>query len=245
LVREAYAAVRRGHGANMQTLLPDDAFAIGPSAGDLYTTRGAVIVAASDRFEMTDRHRVRSRGLLATSSPTGRSAWIADRVEIDRTPYTLVAVLAQVDDIWYAIAVHLGRVASNPPSESLPSLPGGVAHRAQPAVDLVRAGAADPAAYLEQLADHRDTAVFGPGRRDYARGKKRIARLWKKRKIAAKPLTLDQSIRAGTTPDGALAWVAANARAGDAAPRRLFWIYERTDDGWRLVLMQWASPAAK
>ncbi len=242
LVREVYTAVRRGHGANMQTLLADDAFAIGPAAGDLFTSRNDIVVAASERFAIADRHRVNSRGLLAISSPSSHSAWVADRVDIDRTRYTQVAVLAQVDDIWYAVAAHLGHTASSKPPDRLPPLPGGVQAGAQAAVDLVREGAADPALFLEQFAGRWDTAVFGPGKRDFSRGKKRIKRLWKKRKIAKTPLSLEGDPSAGVTPDGALAWVAANVRAGDAPPRRLFWIYERADEGWRLVLMQWASP---
>jgi hypothetical protein len=216
---------------------------MGPTAGDLHTTRGEIVVAASERFDIADRHRVNSRGLIAISSPSGQSAWIADRVDIDRTRYTLVAVLAQVDEIWYVLAVHLGRVACSEPPDELPNLPGGVDAEAQEVADLVRSGAAAPGEFLDQLAAHWNIAVFGPGKRDFARGKKRIKRLWKKRKISDTPLSLEGEMRAGVTPDGALAWVAANARAGEAPPQRLFWIYERGDDGWRLVLMQWASPA--
>lgn len=240
--REVYRAVRKGRASNMQTLLSDDAFVLGPTLADVYATRADTVVAATDRFEMADRHRVQSRGLVAVSSPSGKSAWIADQVDLDGARYTLAAVLAQVDEIWYAVAVHLGRAADTPAAETLPDLPGGVDDSAREVVELVRAGAAEPAQFLKQLADHWNVAVLGPTRRDMSRGPKRIARLWKRRKIAKQPIELLGEVRAGATADGVLAWVAANTRTGEAAPRRIFWIYERTEDGWRLVLMQWATP---
>jgi hypothetical protein len=243
LIQDAYSAIRHGHGANAQTLLADRAFVVGPAAGDLFGGRSDTVVAVTSRFEITDRHRVRSRGLVAVSSPTGHSAWAADRVDIDRARLTLVAVLAQVDDIWYAVAVQLGREPGGAGAETLPPLGGRVDGGAAEVVDLVREGAAEPAKFLDQLAE-ADTLIIGPGKRDQTRGKRGIKRLWKKRKLADHPIEIDGEPRAGATPDGALVWVVANSRTGEASPQRILWLYQRAEDGWRLVLMQWTTPSA-
>ena len=242
LIKELYGSVRRGRGSNMQTLLADTAYVVGPAVADIYATRNQTVAAATEHFELADRHRVRSRGLKAMSSPSGKSAWIFDRVDIDRTRYTLAVVLAQVDEIWYAVAIHLGREPAGKVATPLPPLAGGVDARAEEVVLLVQAGAAAPGQFLDQLAARGETAVIGPGKRDQAAGAKRIARLWKKRKLADKPIAIDGELRAGVTPDAALAWVIANTHSGDAAPQRILWIYEQADGVWKLVLMQWATP---
>ncbi len=244
LIKELYRSVRKGRGNNMQTLLADSVYVVGPAAADLFATRNQTVAAVTERFEIADRHRVRSRGLKAMSSPSGKSAWIYDRVDIDRTRYTLAMVLAEVDDIWYALAIQLGREPAGKVEAPLPLLSGGVDERAEEVVLLVQAGAAAPGQFLEQLAEHGETAVIGPGKRDQARGAKRIARLWKKRKTATKPIEIDGELRAGITPDGALVWVIANTHTGEAAPQRILWIYEHTGEAWKLVLMQWATPKA-
>lgn len=243
MIRDAYSAIRHGHGANTQTLLADDAFVVGPAAGDLYGGRRDTVVAVTSRFELTDRHRVRSRGLVAASSPTGRSAWAADRVDIDRVRLSLVTVLAEVDDIWYAVAVQLGREPGGSGAEALPPLDGGVDGGAAEVVDLVREGAAEPDRFLDQLAE-KDTLIIGPRKRDQTRGERRIKRLWKRRKLAKQPIEIDGAPRAGVTPDGALVWVVANTHSGEAAPQRMLWLYQRGEDGWRLVVMQWTTPTA-
>ncbi len=242
VARDFYQAVRHGHAATQQTLLADDAFVIGPAADQLYGSRTDAMVAATKGFEIADRHRVRSRGLTAASSPTGTSAWFVNRIDIDRRHYTFSAVLTQVDEIWYVVAADLGAVGGSH-TDALPPLPGGAANGTDVVVSLVREGAADPAKFLDQLDGGRDTVVLGPGRRDYARGARSIERHWKHEKLAKHPLELQGEPRAGITPDGSVVWVAGNAQAEGKSPVRIFWIYRRAagdSAGWKLVLMQWA-----
>lgn len=244
VARDFYKAVRHGHAATQQTLLADDAFVIGPAATQLYGSRTDAMVAATDGFEIAERHRVRSRKLVAAASPTATSAWFAGQVDIDRKHYTLSAVLTQVDEIWYVVAADLGALGGAH-ADSLPPLPGGAADGTDDVVTLVREGAADPAKFLDQLAGGREPVVIGPRRRDYARGARSIKHHWKRRKIAKHPLALQGDPRAGITPDGSMVWVAGNAQADGKTPVRIFWIYQRAADdpaGWKLVLMQWATP---
>jgi len=233
---EVYGALRKGHGDTAQTLLATDAFVVGPGAGDVFASRSDAVVAAGKRFELTDKHRVRSRDLIGAASVSGTSAWIVDQIEVDKVPYTVAAVLADVDDIWYVVALHIGKVGGG--GSTPVTLSGGAAGGASDAVALARAGAEAPEQFLEQLADSSYVAVLGPGKRDYTRGRKRIARLWKKTHAERKPFPIHGDVRAGVTPDGVLAWVMANTGDGEQAGRA-FWIYERSSQGeWRLVAMQ-------
>jgi hypothetical protein len=242
LVQEVYQSIRKGRGNASQTLLAKDVFAIGPVASDLFVDRNGTMLGSASRFDLTGRHRVRSRGLIALASVTAKSTWVIDRVDIDRVRYTLAAVFAEVDDIWYVVAVNLAQVSGGKKADESKSLPGLLDPRAQDVVALVRAGAADPKQFLAQLASHRQVVVSGAGKRDYARGSRSIKRLWRKRKLNKKPMEIVGHPRAGVTPDDRIAWVAANVRADKGPPQRTLWIYQNGKDGWRLVVMQSGSP---
>jgi hypothetical protein len=245
IARDSYKAVRRGRCESMQTLLAPEVFALGPRPQDVFTSRSAAVIAAGKDFAMSDRHRLRSRMLLGASSRSGSSAWIVDRIDIDRKPHTLAAVLAKIDDIWYVVAIQVAR-AHRGKGKSLAPLPGGVHGGAREVVPLVEELLATPTKLTKQLAKYSYTALTGPRARDNARGRRRIARLWKKRKHHKTPLEAVGGFRAGVTPDGAVAWVAANTRAAgassDAPQQRMLWIYEHAPKGWHLVALQIAAP---
>ncbi len=243
-VADVYRSLRRGRLDSSQSLLADEAFVVGPRAVDVYTGRTDAVLAVTNAFAAGDRHKLRSRGLVAEASVTGQSAWVLDRIEIDRRPYTVVAVLAQVDDIWYVVAVHLAAAKPSAVEGELPPLAGGVGAGAEPVVELARAAVGGPDAVIEQLSDHARATAFGPGHKDHLRGKRKIARTWKRKRRAPAPLRVTGNVRAGVTPDGGLAWVVANTRPADdkaGAPRRAMLVYERVEDQWRLVAMQTAA----
>jgi hypothetical protein len=243
--KDVYRSLRRGKLDASQSLLSDQVFVVGPRAEDVYTGRTDAVLAVTAVIHAGDRHKLRSRGLVAEASVTGKSAWIVDRIEIDRRPHTVVAVLAEIDEIWYVVALH---VASNKPSAveaALPPLVGGVDDGATAVVELARAGAEAPELFLDQLSDHKKTTVLGPGRKDHLRGKRGIERKWKRKRSAPVPFGVVGEPRAAVTPDGGLAWVVANTRVGDAddaVPHRRMFVYERAGDSWRLVAMQDAGP---
>jgi hypothetical protein len=244
-VKDVYRSIRKGKADTNQTLLADDLFAVGPHADQLYQDRTAAVLAITSAFELGKRLRLRSRGLVAEAAATGSSAWVVDRIDVKRRRYTVVAVLAEVDEIWYVVALQVGATRGGDAAE-LPPLPGG-AGGADEVVDLVRAGAAAPTAFLDQLSEHKKVTVVGPGKSDHLRGSKRIAKKWthKRKPKAPAPFDLIGEVRAGVTPDGGVAWVVANSRetGADEAPlhRRMF-VYQRVDDAWRLVVMQDAIP---
>lgn len=268
---DTYSAVRRGKVDLTQSLFAEDAFIVGPRPGDVYANRTDAVLAVTGELEAGERQRLRSRGLAPGSSVTGKSAWVVDRIDIARRRYTVVAVLAEIDEIWYVVAVHVGATEPAGGDAAPAPLSGGVDPGAGEAVDLARAGAADPAQLVSQLSDHAKTTVMGPDRNDHLRGKRKIERKWIKKKKKKKkkrkrkrrendepePPADDEptveltrhapapralgDVRAGVTPDGGVAWVIANARAGEgdgATPHRMMFVYERVDDAWRLVALQ-------
>jgi len=243
-VMDVYRSIRRGKVDTSQSLLASDAFAVGPRAGDVYTTRTDVVLAVTSVFDAGDRHKLGSKGLVAEASVTGKSAWTLDRVDIDRQSYTAVSVLAEIDEIWYVVALHVGAMTPGSTEGELAPLAGGVVGGAEAVVELVRAGAQSPLVFLDQLSEHDKVTVVGPGKSDHLRGARKIKKKWthKRRPQAPEPFTLLGGVRAGVTPDGGLAWVVANTRAGDGPLHRMMFVYERDGENWRLVAMQDSVP---
>ena len=241
--KEVYKALRRGKLDTSQSLLGDEVFAVGPRAKDVYSERTAAVLAATAELDAGERHKLSSRGLVTGGSVTGKSAWMVDRIDIDRRRYSVVAVLAEIDEIWYIVALHVGATGDGESTgAAMAPLGGGVSSAAADVVELVRAGAASPDALLEQLSGHPKVTVVGPGRSDHLRGARKITRKWKRKRGGAEPFALSGDVRAAVTPDGGLAWVVANTRAGDGAGLRTMFVYERVDDGWHLVALQRAVP---
>jgi ketosteroid isomerase-like protein len=256
-IEEMYQTLRRGNPEGLLPLLAEDVFVAGPGAGDVFLTRTDALVALSGAFDGGRKHKLRSRDLRVVASPSGQSAWAADQIEIDGTPFAIVVVLASTDDLWFASAIHVARPVPAAKQKQLlasgrlaPPAPlaGAVSDDARAAVTLFEQGAPDRARLLEQLADHDDTVVIGSGPREVTRGTKVIRKRWKKT-VGRRPLmTMDKALRARATPDGAIAWVCANvqlgAEGGDALPHRSFSIYRRGQPGWQLMALQDAVVAA-
>lgn len=264
VIVEIRDSLQRGSPQGMLPVLAEDFFVAGPG-GEASTDRSAVVVALTDRFE-GGKHKVKSKGLRVVAAPGGHSAWATEEVEVDGTSYAVTWVLADVDEIWVASAVHVARPVGDKAIEKagaampkFPSLPVGDADGAAAAEMLGAAIAAEkPRAELaSQLADRKDVTLVGNSPKEIVRGATKIAKLWdppppkaKKKKKKKKPvepppagpierIELDGAPLTGTTPDGALAWVCANVTIGEdrqpAIPHRIFYVYERADDGWQLV----------
>ena len=256
-IEEMYQTLRRGNPEGLLPLLAEDAFVAGPSAGDVYLTRTDALVALTNAFDGGRKHKLRSRDLRVVASPSGQSAWAADQIEIDGSPFALIVVLARTDDLWVASAVHVARPVPAAKQKQLlasgrlaPPAPlvGAVSDDARAAVSLFEQGAPDRARLLEQLAADDGTVVIGSGPREVTRGAKAIRKRWKKTVGRRPAMTVDKALRARATPDGAIAWVCANvalgAEGGDALPHRSFSIYRRGQPGWQLMALQDAVVAA-
>jgi len=236
VIEEGLGSLRRGDVDGLQSLLASDVFVVPPGTR-VFTARSDVVVALVDAFAPRRRHRVTPQGLQVASSPGGRAAWAAGRIDVDGVPYPVTAVLAESDGLWTVMALHLGPPYRSPNLGPGP-LPGGVDAAAEGVARLFREGASAPDKFSAQLADRNDAVVLGPSPRDMTRGAKAIQRLWRRRPGGRPTAVPESPMRASVTSDGTLAWVAANV-----SPQRYFTVYERTAEGWRLVAMHASLPA--
>jgi hypothetical protein len=178
---------------------------------------------------------------------------VADQIELDGTALRVTAVLVDVDELWMVAALQLSRPVPDARAAELrdagklpapAALPGGVDDGAGGADELFRAGAKEPARFVDQLSPRKEALFYGPGPKAAVRGGKAIKKAWKKAYAAEAAPAMDVgAVRAGITPDGGLAWVSASLEV-DAIPQRFFYVYEKKsgegdegDEGgaWRLV----------
>ena len=100
-----------------------------------------------------------------------------------------------------------------------------------------------PTSWADDLAQAIDAIVDRSVRAgDVTRGKKEIAKLWKKRaKVNVRHASAGE-ITAATTADGQLAWVTAPvvrfADDDEPLPLRLFSVFEKTDGEWKMIALQ-------
>lgn len=258
VITEIHAALRRGSPDGILPLLASDLFVVGPGATDFFEERGALVVALNQAIEQGKKHKVRARGLRVVAAPGGRSAWATEQLEVDGKPYTVTAILAEVEELWVVTTVHVARPVADRKVKQ--ALEGGTLPRPGP---LPRAATPNPAISAlfteaaksrdvmgEQLADRKDVVLIGSAPKEITRGAKKIKKLWKKAMDKQPTFAPQGEVRTGTTPDGALAWVIANVDLGlaDAAPvpHRGIYIYERAPDragNWALVAVHEAVVA--
>ena len=224
VTNEAFAALRGGDLDSLQPLVDDAVVVVGPRAGDVFTARSDALVALARGFARGRGHRVPVRELEVIPAASGRSAVVWGDVIVDFVVYRLSAVVAEKDDLWTVLALHLarpGRATAGPAPAPLP--------------DARDPGAPAFERYAEQLEDRRDAIVLGTTAGEVTRGAKAIRKLWAKSPPG--PVTRGPAV-ARVTGDGALAWVVATA-----GERRLLLVYEQGGGGWRLVAVHQSAPA--
>jgi ketosteroid isomerase-like protein len=240
-VQEAYGS--RGHG-NREGILPllaDHVYVIGPGAADLVRERSDVVVALGGMFPADKKHKIASHALRALVSPGGASAYVSDQLDVDGVPYSASAVMEQQGGVWVATAICVARAlpAARQGHEPLPPIAAQVADGARGAVDAFTHAAAQPALFVEQLADGPEVIAIGPSPKDVTRGGAAIHKLWKKALKKHPTVEVAGGVHADVTHDGQLAWLHANvARGADGAepsPRRAFYVYAKDGAGWRLT----------
>jgi len=94
-----------------------------------------------------------------------------------------------------------------------------------------------------------DAVVIGPGKDNVTHGKKEIKSLWKKRMKANVKLVAAAEPSAGTTTDGQLAWVTAQVVHFEddetPMPMRVFTIFEKAGDDWKMLALHEAVALAE
>jgi ketosteroid isomerase-like protein len=236
-------------------LLADPLVMFGPRRTDAVSSRTDALVALRATFDAMGKDAkpsVNSSELSVVASPGGNSAWAFDVMTVEGKPMSAVVVLSNEDDFWVVVA---GALAHTPSAKEMrselkkdaivpPGMPGiaKVTDSAEGAVDRYKAGLADPAVWAEDLSKRSDAIVIGASEGDVTRGKKEIAKLWKKREKVNVRHTKAGEITAATTVDGQLAWVTSPvvrfADDDEPLPMRLFSVFEKTDGKWTMIALQ-------
>lgn len=253
LIEEAYASLRRGDAEGLLPLLADDVFIVGPGASHVLPTGSDALVAFGDFLDdaKVKKHKLKSRDLQVVASSGGHSAWATDHVELDGATYALTAVLVHDDDLWTFRAIHVSQTwkpkqlakRELEDGRPFPALAGAAPPAQRQLLDLAEAAITDLQARLDQLPDVEadagfDAIVLGAAPRGATHGVKKITKAWKKA-LKKQPPDTDPEGAAGfgVTDDDAIAWVCANVVTDDDPPfpHRLFLLYVRDDDAWRLM----------
>ncbi|MGE0867144.1 MAG: nuclear transport factor 2 family protein [Kofleriaceae bacterium] len=227
---------------------------LGPRKADALTTRSDALVALSKYIDpkSKDRVTVQSSSLEIVAAPGGRSAWGYDVVTVDGEPMVAMMILANDDDLWSVTTVSLARtpsmkqirselkkVAVVPPAAKAPSK---VDSRASDAVERFQDGLLDQGSWGDDLASSADAVAIGPAAGDITHGKKDLKKLWKIRTDANTRAAISGEITAAITPDGQLAWVTAPVTRvendEDPVPLRVFAVFEKDDDKWKMIALQ-------
>jgi len=255
LVAEIRQTIGRANTDGMMALLAEPVVVFGPRRVDALQTRTDALVALRASFDAMGKDvqpSVKSGALSVVASPGGLSAWAMDVVDVEGTPMSALLVLSNDDDFWVVVAAGLARTPSMKQVRAElkkdavvpPGMPGfaKVTDSAEGAVDRFKRGLADPSAWADDLGKRSDAIVIGPSDGDITRGKKEVAKLWKKRaKVNVRHAPAGE-ITAATTPDGQLAWVTAPvvrfADDDDPLPLRLFAIFEKNEGAWRMIALQ-------
>lgn len=256
LVREIYQTLSRsGNPDGLMALLAEPLVVFGPRRTDAHATRTDALVAVRASLDALGRDakpKVRSDGLAVVAAPGGLSAWAVDVGQVEGNPMAVTAVLSNEDDFWVVVAAAL---AHTPPSKRVKMLVaqdaivptgmpgfGKVTGGAEGAVSHFKRGLADQDVWGDDLAKRSEAVVIGPSAGAVTRGKKAIAKLWKRRAKAHTRYAPAGEVSAATTADGQLAWVTAPvvqfADEDDPLPLRLFAVYERDGDAWKMIALQ-------
>jgi ketosteroid isomerase-like protein len=236
-------------------LLAEPLIVFGPRRTDQMATRTDTLVALRSTFDGMEKGAkpsLKTDQISVVASPGGNSAWVFDVMDVEGKPMSALMVLSNDDDFWVVVAAS---VAHTPPLDKVkaelkqdavvpPGMPGiaKVTDSAEDAVDRFKAGLADPTSWADDLAKRSDSVVIGPSAGDVTRGKKDIAKLWKKRaKVNTRHASAGE-ITAATTTDGQLAWVTAPvvrfADDDEPMPLRLFSVFEKNEGKWTMIALQ-------
>lgn len=253
LLTEIYQSISRGKSDSLFTLLNPKLAVFGPRKGDALATREAALVALNAAIDpkATSHVQVRGGSPSFVASPGGHSAWGYDLIEVDGSSMAVLAVLSNDDDIWLVTAAavaktpamrqvraELKKVAVVPPGAT------GLANvdaRAKGAVERFEKGLLDQEVWGEDLASRTEAIVIGPASGDVTRGKKEIKKMWKKRVAAHTREAASGEVTAEVTADNQLAWVTAPvtmvADDEDPLPLRVFAVFERSGDAWKMIAL--------
>ncbi len=194
---EAYRTLRMGSHDGLISLLAPDVYVVGPGV-QVHVERSAALLVLADAFDAAGdkKHTLKSNALRVGTAPGGHAAWATDQVVFDGVPFTMTAVLVDVDDLWVISAVHLARPVADKTVEkwldegtlAVPGpLPGGVDERARDVVALVEEATVSRELLMDHLAERDDVMVAGRGTAKVLVGVEPVYKAWKKELKQAEP----------------------------------------------------------
>jgi hypothetical protein len=250
LIKEIYTSLRRGSTGGLLPLLDPALLAIGPAPGDLYTDRSAALVALAAAVTDGEKHKLTSTSLRVVASPDGHAAWATDVIQLDGKRYVIGAILLEADELWTVAAIEVGvpigkkdlaaLLDKGPLPEPTP-LPAPTIGADKTLAETWKAGASDPAALSEQVADSPEAVARDLGGKATV-GRKAIRKAWKKanKKVATAPRV--DGVHARVAPDGTMGWVFGTVDVTDGkdppVPTRTLYVYTKGKDdaAWSLML---------
>lgn len=253
LVTSIYDSIGHGDSDGLMTLAAEKLVVFGPRRADASANRSDALVALGKEVSAKKKAPVGNSTLQVTPAQGGHSAWAFDVVDVGGEPMVITAVLTNSDDIWLVDAAALARapaakVAAKELARDAVVPPGmaGVPAKVDPSAakvaDKFQHALGAQSEWGDDLTSRDAALVVGPAAGEVAHGKKDIKKLWKKRLKANTREVAVGDVTASATPDGMLAWVSAPVtRASDDAPPmplRVFAIYEKRSDDWKLVALQ-------
>jgi hypothetical protein len=252
-VDEIYSALDHANTDSLLTLVADSLVVYGPRKADGFPTRSDALVELHKLVDVRAKNKpqITSAGLEVVPAEGGHSAWAYDVVQVGAETYSAVVVLSNTDDIWLlsvaeiantpamkTVRADLKKDAILPPAmNSTPK----IAPAAKAAADKFTRGLINQQVWGDDLVLRSDAVVIGPGKDNVTHGKKEIKSLWKKRMKANVKLVAAAEPSAGTTTDGQLAWVTAPVVHFEddetPMPMRVFAIFERAGDDWKMLAL--------
>jgi len=248
LVKEIYGDLRRGATGGLLPLVDLGVLAVGPGPGDLFTDRSAALVALAAAVP-EGKHKLTSKNLHVGASPAGHAAWASDLILLDGKPYVIGMILLEADELWTVAAVEIGspltkkqldKLLETGPVAAPTPVPPPTGGGDKVLGELFAVGAATPEALADQVAKNPDAVARDVAGRPLI-GFRAIRKAWKK---SMKGVTTaphgTEPVAARLAPDGTMGWVFGTvdvtAPKDPTVPTRMLHVYEKTDDGWGLVL---------
>lgn len=247
-VGEVYRTLEKANTDGLQTLSAETLIAFGPRKGDALATRTDAIVALRSILDpKAKRFNLHSGGLVVNASNGGHSAWAVDVLIAGNDRVAVSAVMTSADDLWLVDTVAIaktpggGAIRASQKSDAIvpPSMaaPPKTVDGATGAHERFAAETADARVVAADFADN-GIAIGAGG--EMVKGKAQLAAAWKRKIRSHVRYAGAGEASTGITKDQQVAWVTAPvvrfADKEEPLPMRLFAIYTRTGNAWKLAV---------
>lgn len=265
VVDEAVAVLRRTDSDGLFSVVEEGAIVLGPGGPHAFSNRTDAVVALGPLLGAHKGTLPLTTGKPVVGvAPMGHAAWVVQNLIVADASYIATTIAIETNGIWRIAAVFLsnsiglaplhkanreGRLTV--PAVTLPTLPAGpgavAARSAATALTTMLKKKDAVVRALLVTAEGREALSIGPAGESFARGKKALRKLIKKRADSGAHWEMVDPVVAQVTPDERLAWattVVEESQDGDedAYLLRLFVIMTRdaADAPWQVATVHQA-----